>query len=318
VSAALVKELRTRTGASMGKCRTALVEEDGDIERAVDWLRKRGIRSMERRTAESAEGLLAVSLTPTKGAIVELRSETVEVTQSELFQRAALAVAGTALAQPSAEVGTLAEAALNTEGHTQVAEKVSSGASVQVGLLEVSSVLGEKLVLGQSHCLSGTLVAGYAHPKHADALTGTGRMAAIVAIRSTPSEPPNGADPLAAMAAKLARHIVAAQPRFVSIASVPAEVLTREQETAREAHLASMDPKKAAALKDEVLAKVLAGKTKKFYQDAVLYCQDLIVPHAGAGQPDPKPVSVEKWLKAQATELGVDGIEVEDFRLVCL
>lgn len=288
------------------------------MERAVDWLRKRGIRSMERRTAESAEGLLAISLTSTRGAIVELRSETVEVTQSKLFQRTALAVAGTALGQSAVDAGNLAEAALKTDGHTQVAEKVSSGASVQVGLLEVSSVLGEKLVLGQSHCLSGSLVAGYAHPKHTDALAGTGRMAAIVALRSTPSELRDGTDALTAMAAKLARHIVAAQPRFVSIDSVPTEVLTRERETAREAHLASMDPKKAAALKDEVLAKVLDGKTKKFYQDAVLYCQELLVPHAGAGQPDPKPVSVEKWLKAQATELGVDRIDVEDFRLVCL
>merc|ERR1740130_1262608 len=111
VPASLVKELRERTGASMGKCRQALAEEDGNIEASVDWLRKRGMRSMEKRTNETEECLLAICTNGTSsGAVVELRAETDFVTQNVLFQQLAISVACTAAARArGSEAASLAE-----------------------------------------------------------------------------------------------------------------------------------------------------------------------------------------------------------------
>merc|ERR1712176_1502900 len=97
----------------MGKCRQALAEEGGDMDKAVDWLRKRGIRSMERRTNETAEVLLAIHTHVAAGAIVELQAETDFVTQNALFQQLAISVARTQAALEAADESTpLAEAPL--------------------------------------------------------------------------------------------------------------------------------------------------------------------------------------------------------------
>jgi len=317
VSIALVKELRGRTGASMGKCHKALAEEDGDIEKAVDWLRKRGIRSMERRTNEVAESLLAICTHgASAGSIVELRAETDFVTQNALFQQLAVSLACTAAGnEVSRESAALGEAPL-TSLASDLSAKLSTGVSVEAALLELGSILGERLVLGPSHELvsTGGVVAGYAHPKHAGALPGTGRMAALISLRPSPAGAEAAAD-LARTASQLARHIVAMQPRFVSVDSVPPNVLEKERSTMREAYMNELDDKRKANLREDVLTKVLDGKTQKFYQDSVLLRQEFLGP---AGQADPKPVSVEKWLKAEAKSMGLEAIDVEDFRLICL
>mmetsp|Transcript_36662 Transcript_36662/g.56837 ORF Transcript_36662/g.56837 Transcript_36662/m.56837 type:complete len:367 (+) Transcript_36662:56-1156(+) len=313
VTAALVKELRTRTGASMGKCRQALVEEACDIEKAVDWLRKRGIRSMERRTNDATESLLAVHLNGTSsGTIVEIQCETDFVAQNALLQHLALAIASTAGAAPS----DLATATLEVS-NADLSAKLSTGASIEKALLEIGSVLGERLVLGQSQHLEikpdTGVVAGYVH-KQAGAVSGTGRMAALVSL--IPSAMENGTAPkLTAIASQLARHIVASRPRFVKVEDVPAEVLEKERNTLKEAYLEELDEKRKKNLTDVVLTKVLDGKTKKFYQEAVLMQQELIV--AGV-EGESAPVSVEKWLKDEAKSLGIDSLTVQEFRLVCL
>lgn len=324
VPAALVKELRTRTGASMGKCRQALAEEDGNLENAVDWLRKRGIRSMERRTNESAESLLAICTHGAAGAIVELRAETDFVTKSDLFQKLAVCVAQTAAGKAaSSESSFSGEVPLEATAG-EVRDKLSAGVSVESALLELGSVLGERLVLGQSEQLGKTLsaesiVAGYAHPKHAGALLGTGRMAALVSLNASPSPGDEQKVGIASMASQLARHVVASRPQFVSVESVPADVLEKERNTMKEAYLKELDEKRKKNLDDAVLTKVLDGKTKKFFQDSVLLRQELTVPNAGGlGDKEAKPVSVEKWLKTEAKSMGLASIDVDDFRLVCL
>mmetsp|Transcript_36590 Transcript_36590/g.80133 ORF Transcript_36590/g.80133 Transcript_36590/m.80133 type:complete len:346 (-) Transcript_36590:65-1102(-) len=308
VPASVVKELRDRTGASMGKCREALREEDGNVEKAVEWLRKRGIRSMERRTADAAEALLALSVGATAGAIVEVRAETDFVTRSDLFQQLTVALAATAASHNNSV--DLAREVLQTS--EAVSGQVSPGATVGTALLELGSVLGERILLQPVRHLAapeGGVLAGYMHPKQADGLPGTGKAAALVALR--PAER-GDEERLRLTAAQLARHIVAMQPRFVSIASVPKEVLEKEQASLKEAHLAQLDPKRAQNIDEAVLAKVIDGKTKKFFQDTVLLSQELLLPQAEV------PITVEAWLKEEAKAAGVSAVSVDAFELVLL
>lgn len=299
----------------MGKCREALSEEGGDVEKAVQWLRKRGVRSMEKRAAEAGEALLSLSVGPSAGAIVELRAETDFVTRGEIFQRAGLCLAS---ATERRLVGS--DALLETELGEEAAElrQLTPGTKVSAALLELGSVLGERLVLGQAQHLeapAGGAIAGYVHPKQADGLPGTGRMAALVALKPVPAD---GCDleRLRAGAAKLARHVVASQPSYLSIASVPAAVLQREREAFKAAHTEQIGAKKAAALEENVWARVLDGKTQRFYQDSVLMCQELVAPQASGG--DAKPMPVAEWLEAEAKAMGLEKLLVQDFRLVSI
>ncbi|CAE8600902.1 unnamed protein product, partial [Polarella glacialis] len=250
-AAAVVKELRDRTGASMGKCREALKEEGSDIEKAVEWLKKRGVRSMEKRTADSAEALISMGLTPSAAAIVEVKAETDYVTRNEIFQQFIRWLSDNIAASPVALAGGNVEE-LRLEDGPGRPRQVAPGTVKEV-LLELGSVLGEKLLLGQVLCLAaptGGVVAGYVHPKQADGLPGTGRMAATVALRPAPAA---GCDlvRLRVIAAHLARHTVAAQPRFLTVGSIPAETLRKEREIFRAAHLEQVGPKKTGIVDEK-------------------------------------------------------------------
>ncbi|OLP83419.1 Elongation factor Ts [Symbiodinium microadriaticum] len=223
VSAARVKELRDRTGASMGKpssqCREAL-KESGDLEEAVEWLKKRGVRSMEKRAAESMEALLSLGLDK-NGVIVELRAETDFVTRNELFQQTLRHLAKMLAAEPeTADAGIEAALAMRVADGPERPPQLREGAPLSEALLELGSVLGEKLVLANVHFLKAPaegVVAGYVHPKFADSLSGTGRMAGLVSVSGGRCD--SGA--LHRIASRLARHVVAAQPRFLHVGSVP-------------------------------------------------------------------------------------------------
>merc|ERR1719502_1928323 len=126
-----------------------------------------------------------------------------------MFQSLVVSLASTLASRGTSEGSSFSEASLAADS-AELGAKLSKGASVEAALLELGSVLGERLVLGQTHHLAavdGGVVAGYAHPKHAGAAAGTGRMAALVSLRASPS----GAD-LTGIASQLARHIVALQP----------------------------------------------------------------------------------------------------------
>lgn len=300
----------------MGKCRDALREEGGDMEKAVEWLRRRGIRSMEKR-AEGSEALLALSVEEgVGGAIVELRAETDFVTRGDIFQHLGLVLARTAAGLGAGG----AELMETTLAETTSLPLTSAGATAERALLEVGSVVGERLTVGKYQRLAapaGGILAGYAHPKQADGLPGTGRLAALVALRPSPAGV-GDASQLQAMASRLARHIVAAQPRFTSVSSIPLEVLEKEQATIKAAHLAQMGSEKAAKVSEKNLTKAIEGKTRKFYQESVLLSQELLVPRDGAAQEEAAPITVESWLQSEAAALGLDSIEVDSFQLACL
>jgi len=303
----------------MGKCREALGEEGGDLEKSVEWLRRRGVKSMEKRATDAAEALLGLSVAAdgSAGGLVEVRCETDFVTRSDLFQAFCLSLAHVVEKRPVPAQGDAAEGLLDVPLGAS-SGNLAADTLVKTALLERGSVLGEKLVLGQAFRLAapdgGGIVAGYVHPKFADGQANTGRMGSLVAIR--PLGGTADAEGLRAVAALLARHIVAAQPRYVSIASVPVEVLQKERETMQAAHLEQLGSLKAGKVDDKVLAKVLDGKTQKWYSESVLLCQELIAAQSAAD--DAKPLPVAEWLDAQAKVLGVEKIAIEDFRFAAL
>jgi len=323
VSAALVKQLRDRTGASMGKCRSALMEEGGDVEKAVEWLRKKGIKSMEKRSGDSAESLLALGASQGSCSIVEIRAETDYVTRNAMFQQMIVSMADTVAATPktaSTEGGT--DDALNQmplvlkAGVDQAQLLEKAGRPLGETLLEIGSVLGERLILGRTWQLTaeeGTVLAGYVHPTGADGYPGTGKMAAIVALKASVAIEGDNLQRLQAAADKLARHIVAAQPKYLSVETIPHDALEKEQTLVKDTHLASMDPAKAAKIDEKMLQKVTDGKMNKFYQENVFVKQEVIL-----GGDDGKPPSVEKWLASEAKAIGVDSVVVDGFYLALL
>mmetsp|Transcript_7369 Transcript_7369/g.15915 ORF Transcript_7369/g.15915 Transcript_7369/m.15915 type:complete len:357 (+) Transcript_7369:68-1138(+) len=314
VSAARVKELRDRTGASMGKCREAL-KESGDLDEAVEWLKKRGVRSMEKRAAESMEALLSLGLDK-NGVIVELRAETDFVTRNQLFQQTLRHLAKMLVAEPeTAGAGVEAALAMRVADGPERPSQLREGAPLSEALLELGSVLGEKLVLANVHFLKAPaegVVAGYVHPKFADSLVGTGRMAGLVSVSGGRC----GSHALHRIASRLARHVVAAQPRFLHVGSVPAETLRKEREVFKAAYLEQLGPRKAGLADEQVIQKVLDGKTSKFYQESVLACQELVAPQTGEKE---KALPVSEWLEAEARSLSLAGaLHVEDFKLAVL
>jgi len=329
VPAALVKALRERTGASIGKCREALCAEGGDAEKAAEWLRKRGIRSMERRSADSGEGLLALNVGSSVGGLVEVRAETDFVTRGMMFQRLSLCLATVAARVRASSPTGLGEAMLlEADCSSTELPQLCAGTAVDAALLELGSVVGERLIVGQVQHLAvplGGVIAGYAHPKQADGLSGTGRIAALVALKPEPAEDCD-LGRLNEVAGQLARHVVAAQPRFLSAACIPEDVRQKEEKLMRETHLEQLGPKKAAAVDEKVLTKVLVGKMNKFCQETALLSQELVAAPpqtaaAGAegGEPVPaKPIVVGEWLRAQATAMSLQDLTVEGFQLATI
>eukprot|EP00913_Durusdinium_trenchii_P002665 g2466.t1 len=201
------------------RCREALKEE-GDLEKAVVWLKKRGLRSMEKRAADSDEALLSLGLAEA-GAIVELRAETDFVTRSEVFQQTLRHLAHMMAASPDAAKDQALDMTIPDGPERPAPEaryprtiliarvllshmrQLRAGATLSEALLELGSVLGEKLVLGNVPALADCQVS-YVHPKSADSMRGTGRMAGLVSVRSPDSH--SSADGFRAMASRLAHR----------------------------------------------------------------------------------------------------------------
>jgi len=108
------------------------------------------------------------------------------------------------------------------------------------------------------------------------------------------------------------------QPRFLSVAGIPAETAQKERETAKAAYLAQLDPKKAGSIDQQVLDKVLTGKMQKFYQEHVLLCQGLVAPQGAGGTAEAKAAPVAEVLEREAKALGLERIVITDFKLAVL
>jgi len=253
VTAALVKELREKTGAGMMDCKRALGDSGGDIEAAVDWLRKKGLAAAANKAGRvAAEGLIGVATRGPVGAVVEVNSETDFVARNKEFQAFVTGVSELAL-DGDGEMASLREAVFP-----------SSGRTVEAQLTHLIATIGENLVLRRLQRLSVREGAVFSYVHNALG-PGIGRIGVIVALASSAS-----ADQLAGIGKQLAMHIAAATPLYLDIASVPQSALDRERGVLREQARASGKP-------DEIIEKMVDGRLRKFYEEVVLLEQIFVI-----------------------------------------
>ena len=254
ITASLVKALRDKTGAGMMDCKKALSETGGDMERAVDWLRAKGLAAAARKAGRTAaEGLVGVSADGTaSGALVEVNSETDFVARNADFQRFVADAAGIARS-----VGGDLEA-------LKEADYPGSGRAVSAELTELAGRIGENLVLRRCAALSVErgLVASYVHNA---AAPGMGRIGVLVALRSGAA-----AGALATLGKQLAMQVAASRPMAASRESVDPAALERER-----AVLA--DQARQSGRPDHVIEKMIQGRLRKWYEEVVLPDQLFVI-----------------------------------------
>jgi elongation factor Ts len=275
ISASLVKELRDKTGAGMMDCKAALTESKGNIEQAVDWLRKKGLSKAATKAGRiAAEGLIGVTAKDKAGAMVEVNSETDFVARNEQFQDMVRKI--TSLAPKAA--GDLEKLlGLTYPGKS---------ATVEEHVREMVATIGENMSVRRTVALSvgNGHVADYVHNKVGD---GLGKIGVLVALDSKGDKAA-----LATLGRQLAMHIAAAAPAAVSAEDLDPALIERERAV-------YIEQAKAAGKSPEIAAKMVEGRLRKeFYQQVVLLQQTFL----GAGG-DGKS-TVEQVIKAAEKTAG--------------
>jgi elongation factor Ts len=253
ITAALVKELREKTGAGMMDCKKALAEVAGDIEAAIDWLRKKGLAAAAKKAGRvAAEGLVAVAAAGTKGVAVEVNAETDFVARNDQFQGFV-----STLAKVSLDKGDDVEA-------LKAAEFPGAGKSVQEQLTALIATIGENMNIRRAKRLevSQGVVASYVHSAIAP---GLGKIGVLVALESA-----GDAAKLEALGKQIAMHVAAANPLFLDSASVDQAALEREKAVLTEQALASGKPA-------NVVEKMVEGRIRKYYEEVCLLDQVFVI-----------------------------------------
>ena len=253
VTAALVKDLRTKTGAGMMDCKKALAENGGDIEQAVDWLRKKGLAAAAKKADRvAAEGLVAVASEGTKAAVVEVNSETDFVARNPAFQSFVANVAKVAT-EAGDDVAVIADAAYP-----------GADKSVKDTLTNLIATIGENMNLRRAAVLEVPqgVVASYVHSA---AAPGLGRIGVLVALESAAP-----AEVLETLGKQIAMHIAATNPASLDVSSLDQSLIARERDVLTEQARASGKP-------DNIIEKMIEGRIRKFYEEVVLLEQVFII-----------------------------------------
>ena len=271
ITAALVKELREKTGAGMMDCKRALGETAGDLEGAVDWLRKKGLAAAAKKAGRvAAEGLVGVATRGGMGAVVEVNSETDFVARNDIFQHFVRAVTEIAL-ETGDDVAKLSHAAYP-----------GTGRGVADELTHMIATIGENMALRRVRRLA--VKEGVVHAYVHNALApGLGKIGVLVALESRAD-----AAKLGPVAKQLAMHVAAAKPDYLDIASVDGAALERERNVLREQARTSGKP-------EAIIEKMVEGRLRKFYEEVVLLEQTYVIDGESR---------VTKVLDAAAKELG--------------
>ena len=251
ITAAMVKELRERTGAGMMDCKTALTETKGSMEEAVDWLRKKGLAKAAKKAGRTAaDGLICVAHEPKQAAIVEVNSETDFVARNEQFQQM---------------VRDIAAAALKVGGDFEKlkAAKLGKG-TVETHIAEMISTIGENMSLRRSTGLpvKEGAVATYVHGAVAPNL---GKIGVLVALESKGDHAK-----LNEFGRKIAMHIAAANPQAVSEDELDQDLIAREKALYE-------DQAKQTGKSPEIAAKMAEGRLKKEFFNQVVLLQQVFV-----------------------------------------
>ncbi len=250
ITAATVKDLREKTGAGMMDCKAALEASNGDVEAAVDWLRKKGLAKAAKKSGRvAAEGLIGLAVSGSKGVVVEVNSETDFVARNDAFQALVRNVAGVALSGGSNDVEAIKSAAY------------PGGGKVEEAIANAIATIGENMTLRRAASLSVSqgVIGQYLHGAVGD---GLGKIGVLVALEST-----GKADELAALGRQIAMHVAAANPVALDAAGVDPAVLEREKNVLAE---------KNAGKPAHVLEKIVESGMKTYYKEVCLIEQAFI------------------------------------------
>jgi len=250
ITASMVKELRDKTGAGMMDCKAALGESGGDLEAAVDWLRKKGLAKAAKKAGRvAAEGLIGVALAASKGLVVEVNSETDFVARNDLFQGLVKMIASVAL-DAGADVGKILAARV---GDRTVADAIT----------ETIAKVGENMTLRRAAALSvgKGIIASYVHSSVAD---GLGRIGVIVALESA-----GNPDELKAFGRMVAMHVASANPQAIDASGLDAATIEREKNVLAEKFKAQGKPA-------NVIDKIVESGLRTFYKEVCLLDQGFI------------------------------------------
>ena len=252
VTASLVKELREKTGVGMMDCKTALKENNGDIEASIDWLRTKGIAKAAKKEGRIAsEGLIAVEKIDNTASIIEVNSETDFVARNEDFQNV---------------VKKLSILSIKSNNLEELLDKELDNENIKVKdyITEMIASIGENINLRRIDkiSISNGVIASYIHNQ---VIEGMGKIGVLVGLDSEADN-----DQLEDLGKKIAMHIAATNPISVSIEDIPADVLEREKSILAEEARSSGKP-------EEIIEKMTEGRLKKYYQESVLLEQIFVV-----------------------------------------
>ncbi|HWU63730.1 MAG TPA: translation elongation factor Ts [Ensifer sp.] len=253
ITAAMVKELREKSGAGMMDCKKALAETAGDMEAAIDWLRAKGIAKADKKSGRTAaEGLIGIASAGHKAVVVEVNSETDFVARNDAFQDL---------------VRGIAQVALSTDGTVEaVGEAVypATGKSVTDSIKDAIATIGENMALRRSAALSVEhgVVASYIHNAAGD---GIGKLGVLVALKSVGDKAV-----LTSIGRQVAMHIAATNPLAIRAEEVDQAAADRERAIFIEQARASGKP-------DSIIEKMVEGRMRKFFEEVALLSQAFVV-----------------------------------------
>ena len=252
VTAALVKELREKSGAGMMDCKKALNETNGDMDAAIDWLRTKGLAAAAKKSGRVAsEGLVAISVSGTLGALVELNSETDFVSRNDDFQTFDKTLSSLALTASDIEA-------------LKAMDYPNTGRTVAEELTHKIATIGENMSLRRMEKVSvesGAIVP-YIHNATAD---GLGRIGVLVGLSSSADSAV-----LSGLGKQIAMHIAATTPASISVDDLDPEMVARERDVLIEQAKASGKPQ-------EIAEKMVEGRLRKYYEEVVLLEQTFVI-----------------------------------------
>src|SRR5215212_9807150 len=250
ITAAMVKDLRETTGVGMMDCKQALAENDGDMQAAIDWLRKKGLSKAAKKAGRvAAEGLIGALTSGNKGVVVEVNSETDFVARNEQFQGL---------------VKMVAQVAFDAGADVEKIKAAKSGsATVETAISDAIATIGENMSLRRAASLavSQGVVSSYVHGAVVD---GAGKMGVLVALESA-----GKADELAALGRQLAMHVAAANPQALDPAGLDPELVKREKNILADKYRQQGKP-------ENVIEKIVESGLKTYYKEVCLLEQAFI------------------------------------------
>ncbi|MGV6819785.1 MAG: translation elongation factor Ts [Parvularcula sp.] len=253
ITAQMVKDLREKTGAGMMDCKAALNETGGDVEAAIDWLRKKGLAKAAKKAGRTAaEGLVAYAVDGNRGVAIEVNSETDFVARNETFQSMV------------AEIANIALSVDGDEAKTRAANFPGTDKTVDEHISEMVGQIGENMALRRVAGLSVTngAVVPYVHTQIADK---AGKIVVLVALEST-----GDANALANIGKQIAMHVAAARPLALTTEDLDPVVVEREKSVLADQARASGKP-------ENIIEKMVGGRMQKFFEESVLLEQVFVI-----------------------------------------